>query len=116
MRENATGAGIPVSGFTGWILRDDWLTDDEQRAIIKFHCDRPLEGCRRLTWMMTDAGIVTSSPGTRGNVLCPRGNPKDGLIVAFRSAKRTSTAPADRCRRVAWCCDGPRGVQVLQVL
>lgn|GEM_PF-3746676 len=27
------------------------LTDDEKQAIIKFHSDHPLEGCRRLTWI-----------------------------------------------------------------
>jgi hypothetical protein len=27
----------------GWIPRDNWLTDDEKQAIIKFHFDQPLE-------------------------------------------------------------------------
>jgi hypothetical protein len=38
-----------------WIPRDNWLTDDEKQAIIKFHFDHPLEGYRRLTYMMIDA-------------------------------------------------------------
>ncbi len=55
-------AGIPVPTFTGWrknygrayehngwIPRDNWLTDDEKQAIIKFHYEHPLEGYRRLT-------------------------------------------------------------------
>jgi hypothetical protein len=38
-----------------WIPRDNWLRDDEKQAIIKFHFDHPLEGYRRLTYMMIDA-------------------------------------------------------------
>ena len=75
-------AGIPVPTFTGWrknygrayehngwIPRDNWLTDDEKQAIIKFHYEHPLEGYRRLTWMMMDANVVACSPGTVYNVL-----------------------------------------------
>lgn len=46
----------------GWIPRDNWLTDDEKQAIIKFHFDHPLEGYRRLTYMMIDADVVACSP------------------------------------------------------
>ena len=75
-------ASIPVPTFTGWrknygrayehngwIPRDNWLTDDEKQAIIKFHYEHPLEGYRRLTWMMMDANVVACSPGTVYNVL-----------------------------------------------
>ncbi|MFM8476103.1 MAG: hypothetical protein ACKOEO_09945, partial [Planctomycetaceae bacterium] len=48
---------------------DNWLTDDDKRAIIKFHYKHPLEGYRRLTWMIMDANVVACSPGAVCNVL-----------------------------------------------
>jgi transposase InsO family protein len=45
----------------GWIPRDHWLTEDEKQAILKFHFEHPLEGYRRLTYMMLDADIVAVS-------------------------------------------------------
>lgn len=53
----------------GWIPRDHWLEDWEKQAIIKFYYDHPLNGYRRLTYMMMDANIVATSPGTVYNVL-----------------------------------------------
>jgi hypothetical protein len=54
-------ATIPVATFTGWkknygradeyngwIPRDNWLTDDEKQAILKFHYEHPPAGYRRL--------------------------------------------------------------------
>jgi len=38
-----------------WIPRDHWLGDDEKKAIIDFHEQFPLEGYRRLTFMMLDS-------------------------------------------------------------
>jgi putative transposase len=52
-----------------WIPRDHWLEDWEKQAIIQFHFDHPLNGYRRLTYMMMDANIVATSPGTVYNVL-----------------------------------------------
>ena len=52
-----------------WIPRDNWLTNNEKQAIIKFHFEHPLEGYRRLTWMMMDVNVVACSPGTVCNVL-----------------------------------------------
>jgi putative transposase len=48
----------------GWIPRDHWLEDWEKQAIIKFHFDHPLNGYRRLTYMMLDANVVAVSPAT----------------------------------------------------
>ena len=39
----------------GWIPRDHWLQAWEKEAIVRFHFDHPLEGYRRLTYMMLDA-------------------------------------------------------------
>lgn len=52
-----------------WIPRDHWLEDWEKQAIIKFYYDNPLNGYRRLTYMMLDANVVATSPGTVYNVL-----------------------------------------------
>ncbi len=52
-----------------WIPRDHWLEDWEKQAIIKFYYDNPLNGYRRLTYMMIDANVVATSAGTVYNVL-----------------------------------------------
>lgn len=46
----------------GWIPRDHWLEEWEKQAIIKFHYDHPLDGYRRLTFMMLDQNVVAVSP------------------------------------------------------
>ena len=48
----------------GWVPRDFWLEDWEKQAIIGFHLKNPLEGYRRLTFMMLDADIVAVSPAS----------------------------------------------------
>lgn len=53
----------------GAIPRDHWLEDWERDAIIKFHFDHPLDGYRRLTYMMIDADIVAVSAATVYRVL-----------------------------------------------
>jgi transposase InsO family protein len=57
----------------GWIPRDFWLEDWEKRAIVDFHWNNPLEGYRRLTFMMLDAGIVAVSPTSVWRVLSRAG-------------------------------------------
>ena len=44
--------------FNRRVPRDFWLEDWEKQAIIAFHLKNPLEGYRRLTFMMLDADIV----------------------------------------------------------
>jgi putative transposase len=51
-----------VNEHNGWVPRGFWLEDWEKRAIIGFHLKNPLEGYRRLTFMMLDADIVAVSP------------------------------------------------------
>jgi len=53
----------------GWVPRDFWLEDWEKRAIIGFHLKNPLEGYRRLTFMMLDADVVAVSPSSVWRVL-----------------------------------------------
>ncbi len=53
----------------GWIPRDHWLEDWEKQAIIKFHYENPLDGYRRLTFMLLDRDIVAVSPASVYRVL-----------------------------------------------
>jgi len=53
----------------GWVPRDFWLEDWEKQAILDFHLDYPLEGYRRLTFMMLDRNIVAVSPASVWRVL-----------------------------------------------
>jgi hypothetical protein len=45
-----------VNEHNGWVPRDFWLEDWEKQAIIGFHLKNPLEGYRRLTFMMLVRG------------------------------------------------------------
>jgi len=58
-----------VNEHNAWIPRDFWLTDWEKQAIINYYLDHPLEGYRRLTYMMIDADIVAVSPSSVYRVL-----------------------------------------------
>jgi transposase InsO family protein len=58
-----------VNEHNGWIPRDHWLNEWEKQAIIQFHFEHPLEGYRRLTYMMLDADVVAAAPTTVYRVL-----------------------------------------------
>lgn len=51
------------------VPRDFWLEDWEKQAIVNFHLEHPLEGYRRLTFMMLDRDIVAVSPSSVYRVL-----------------------------------------------
>ncbi len=64
-----------------WVPRDRWLEAWEKRAIVEFAREFPLEGYRRLTFMMLDRDIVAASPSSVYRVLKAAGvvrswNPK----------------------------------------
>jgi putative transposase len=52
-----------------WIPRDHWLEAQEKKAILDFHQEHPLDGYRRLTFMMLDANVVAVSPSSVYRVL-----------------------------------------------
>jgi len=52
-----------------WVPRDFWLTDSEKKAILEFQEQYPLEGYRRLSYMMMDADVVAVSPSSVFRVL-----------------------------------------------
>lgn len=74
--------GIGASKFHDWrkrygkanehngkVPRDFWLEDWEKQAILDFHDRHPLDGYRRLTFMMLDADVVAVSPSSVYRVL-----------------------------------------------
>lgn len=58
-----------VNAHNGKIPRDWWLADWERAAILAFHERNPLEGYRRLTFMMLDDDVVAVSPASVYRVL-----------------------------------------------
>jgi len=62
-----------VNEHNAWIPRDFWLTDFERQAIIDYHYDNPLDGYRRLCYMMIDADIAAASPSSVYRVLANAG-------------------------------------------
>jgi putative transposase len=53
-----------VNEHNAWVPRDHWLTDQEKERICAFARAHPLEGYRRLTFMMLDADQVACSPAS----------------------------------------------------
>jgi putative transposase len=77
-----TWLGIAPSKYYDWqsrygkanehnalVPRDFWLEDWEKQAMINFYLEHPLEGYRRLTYMMLDQDIVAVSPSSVYRVL-----------------------------------------------
>jgi putative transposase len=58
-----------VNEHNGRIPRDFWLEASEKQAILYFHDRNPLEGYRRLTFMMLDEDVAAVSPSSVYRVL-----------------------------------------------
>ena len=58
-----------INEHNAWIPRDLWLEEWEKQAIIDYCLAHPLEGYRRLTYMMMDDDIVAVSPSSVYRVL-----------------------------------------------
>jgi transposase InsO family protein len=58
-----------VNEHNGQVPRDWWLEDWEKRAILDYQQRFPLEGYRRLTFMMLDDDVVAVSPSSVYRVL-----------------------------------------------
>jgi putative transposase len=89
--------GLAASKFYDWrqrygkvnehnaaVPRDHWLEAWETQAIVDYHEKHPLEGYRRLTFMMLDEDVAAVSPSTtyrvlRGAGLLDRHNTKPSL-------------------------------------
>lgn len=55
------------------VPRDHWLEERERQAILDFHERFPLEGYRRLTFMMLDQDVAAVSPSSTYRVLAKAG-------------------------------------------
>jgi len=62
-----------VNEHNGWVPRDFWLEAWEKQAILDYQENFPLEGYRRLTFMMLDADVVAVSPSSVWRVLSQAG-------------------------------------------
>jgi transposase InsO family protein len=58
-----------VNEHNAWIPRDWWLEEWEKDAIVRFSYDYPLEGYRRLAFMMLDRDVAAASPSSVYRVL-----------------------------------------------
>ena len=58
-----------VNEHNAWIPRDWWLEAWEKEAIVRFAWEYPLEGYRRLAFMMLDRDVVAASPSSVYRVL-----------------------------------------------
>lgn len=78
----------------GAIPKDSWITPGEREAIIDFFAANPLNGCRRLSYMMVDEDVAYVSPNTVYRVL-----KNEGLIdnkPSVTSRKGTGFEQPDR--------------------
>ena len=58
-----------INQHNGKVPRDFWLKDWEKKAIVDYHDAHPLEGYRRLCFMMLDDDVVAVAPATVYRVL-----------------------------------------------
>lgn len=58
-----------VNEHNSWIPRDHWIEQWEREAIVALFLENPLEGYRRLTYMMLDANVVAVSASSVYRVL-----------------------------------------------
>jgi putative transposase len=61
------------NSHNGKVPRDFWIERWERKSIVDFHARYPLEGYRRLAFMMIDADVVSVSPSTVYRVLSDAG-------------------------------------------
>jgi transposase InsO family protein len=62
-----------LNEHNGKVPRDHWLLPEEKEKIVAFRAEHPLEGYRRLTYMMLDADVVAVSPTSTYRVLSEAG-------------------------------------------
>jgi putative transposase len=65
-----------VNQHNGWVPRDFWLQAWEKEKILEYQALYPLEGYRRLTYMMIDADVVAVSPASVWRILSRAGRLK----------------------------------------
>jgi hypothetical protein len=97
------------------IPRDHWLTPEEKQSILDCHEKHPLDGYRRLTFMMFDQNVVAVSPSTVHRVLSAAGRldrwtrrpSMKGIGFELRSSRTTpgtSTSPTSTSPALSTTC------------
>jgi putative transposase len=76
-----------VNEHNGLVPRDHQIEDWERQAIVGFFYEYPLEGYRRLAFMMLDRNLVAVSPSTVYRVLKAAGLLKDRFSRPPRKGK-----------------------------
>src|SRR5262249_59504073 len=92
--------GIAASKFHDWrtrygfanehnalVPRDWWLEPWEKTAILDLHAGHPLEGYRRLAFMVLDADVVAVSPSSVDRVL------RDAGLIKAHNRKPSKKRP-----------------------
>jgi putative transposase len=65
-----------LNQHNGWVPRDFWIQNWEKEKILEYQALHPLEGYRRLTYMMIDADVVAVSPASVWRILSQAGRLK----------------------------------------
>jgi len=83
---------LQIYGFrncwhNGRVPRDFWLQEWERKAILDHQTQYPLEGYRRLTYMMIDADVVAVSPSSVFRVLREAGRLRRWAHKASKKGK-----------------------------
>lgn len=58
-----------VNTHNSSVPRDHWISEHEKQKIVQFHFENPLNGYRRLAYMMIDQDIAYASPATVYRIL-----------------------------------------------
>lgn len=90
------------NNHNGKIHRDNWLEDKEREAIVDYYKRHPLDGYRRLTFMMLDEDIVAVSPTTTWRVLS-----EEGLLNKWNKklSKKGTGFEQPQCSNEHWHTD-----------
>lgn len=85
-----------------WVPRDYWLLENERKAIIRYCLDHPLDGYRRLTYMMMDEDIAAVSASSVYRVM-----KEAGLLNKWKgkSSKKGGGFVQPRNRHEHWHID-----------
>jgi putative transposase len=74
--------GLP-NRHNGLIPKQHWILEEERDAVIGYFYEHPLDGYRRLSYMMLDHDIAAVSPSTVYRIL------KEAELIGKRSRKRS---------------------------